>query len=59
MPQHIRRRSHGRRRPRLSSYDAITVVLAAIAVLAAMLLASPDSHADQRAGVFAQIGVTA
>lgn len=46
MPQHIRRRSHGRRRPRLSSYDAITVVLAAIAVLAAMLLASPDSHAD-------------
>lgn len=46
MPQHIRRRSHGRRRPRLSSYDAITVALAAIALLAAMLLASPDSHAD-------------
>ncbi|SIK42168.1 Bacteriophage protein [Mycobacteroides abscessus subsp. abscessus] len=46
MPQHIPTRPRWRRRPRLSSYDAITVVLAAIAVLAAMLLASPDSHAD-------------
>ncbi|MFV8236356.1 DUF732 domain-containing protein [Mycobacteroides chelonae] len=46
MPQHIRRRSHGRRRPRLSSYDAITVALTAVAALAAMLLASPPSHAD-------------
>ncbi|WP_267888684.1 hypothetical protein [Mycobacteroides chelonae] len=43
----------------MSSYDKITVALAAIAALAAMLLASPNSHADQPAGVFTQIEVTA
>lgn len=43
----------------MSSYDKITVALAAIAALAAMLLASPNSHADQPAVVFAQAGVTA
>lgn len=43
----------------MSCYDKITVALAAIAALAAMLLASPNSHADQLAGVFTQIEVTA
>lgn len=43
----------------MSSYDKITVALAVIAALAAMLLASPNSHATSVAGVFAQIEVTA
>lgn len=46
MSQHIPTRPNGRRRSRLTCYDAITAALAAIAVLAAMLLASPNSHAD-------------
>lgn len=43
----------------MSSYDKVTVALAAIAALAAMLLASPNSHAASVTGVFTQAGVTA
>lgn len=46
MTQHIPSRLRTRRRRRMSCYDKITVSLAAIAALAAMLLASPPSHAD-------------
>ncbi|WP_078324455.1 DUF732 domain-containing protein [Mycobacteroides salmoniphilum] len=46
MSQHIPTRPNGRRRSRMSCYDKVTVALTAIAVLAAMLLASPPSHAD-------------
>ena len=46
MTQHIPSRPQPRRRHRVSGYDKITVALAAIAALAAMLLASPPSHAD-------------
>ncbi|SHY52789.1 Uncharacterised protein [Mycobacteroides abscessus subsp. abscessus] len=43
----------------MSSYDKITVALAAIAALAAMLLASPNSHGTPVTGALAQVGVTA
>lgn len=43
----------------MSSYDKVTVALAAIAALAAMLLASPNSHAASVTGIFAQAGATA
>lgn len=43
----------------MKCYDKITVALAAIAALAAMLLASPNSHAASVTGVFAQVGVSA
>lgn len=43
----------------MSSYDKVTVALAAIAALAAMLLASPNSHAASITGVFTQTEVTA
>lgn len=46
MTQHIPSRPQPRRRRRVSGYDKITVALAAVAALAAMLLASPPSHAD-------------
>lgn len=46
MTQHIPSRPQPRRRRRVSCYDKITVALAAVAALAAMLLASPPSHAD-------------
>lgn len=46
MTQHIPTRPNRRRRSRLTCYDKITAALAAIAMLAAMLLASPNSHAD-------------
>ncbi len=46
MTQHIPSTPQRRRRRRVSCYDKITVALAAIAALAAMLLASPGSHAD-------------
>ncbi|WP_016890147.1 DUF732 domain-containing protein [Mycobacteroides abscessus] len=46
MTQHIPSTPQGRRRSRVSCYNKITVALAAIAVLAAMLLASPGSRAD-------------
>ena len=46
MSQHIPSRLSTRRRRRMSCYDTITVALTAVAALAAMLLASPPSHAD-------------
>lgn len=52
MTQHIPSTSQPRRRRRVSCYDKVTIVLAAIAALAAMLLASPPSHADPVANDF-------
>lgn len=46
MTQHIPSTPQPRRRCRVSCYDTITIALAAVAALAAMLLASPPSHAD-------------
>ncbi|PVA66176.1 hypothetical protein [Mycobacteroides abscessus] len=47
MTQHIPNIPQARRRHRVSCYDKITIALATVAALAAMLLASPNSHADQ------------
>lgn len=59
MSQHIPSKPRTRRWRPMRCYDKITVALAVIATLAAMLLASPNSHATPVTGGFAQVGVTA